>query len=77
MLGTQWGLKSVVGPSSHQRLLHYYSYQSKWKLLSTGVIMKFSYEEKLRTTSGPEDFYTLILNFNLHITLSDVSNGGN
>lgn len=39
--------------------------------------MKFSYEEKLRTTSGPEDFYTLILNFNLHITLSDVSNGGN
>ena len=39
--------------------------------------MKFSYEEKLRTTSGPEDFYTLILNFTLHITLSDVSNGGN
>ena len=46
-------------------------------MLSTGIIMKFSYEKKLGTTSAPEDFYTFILNFKLHITLSDVSNGGN
>ena len=46
-------------------------------MLSTGIIMKFSYEKKLGTASGPEDFYTFILNFKLHITLRDVFNGGN
>lgn len=39
--------------------------------------MKFSYEKELSDTSGLEYFSTFIPNFNLHISLRDVSKDGN
>ena len=46
-------------------------------MLSTGLIVEFSWEVELGITSGPEEFNTFNLDFNLRISLRDFCKGSN